>query len=146
MSGSTAIYLVSSFSLTQAILVLVSLCAGAIAIGADRAVVLEGSPVLAAVVRGWNLLRGRFSSYIKIGLVAALVTLALGLLMALAQSLMVGPAAAFGVPATEVELARLNANPFMPAAMALNVAFNTLALILLTGVWTLAFRHWQGKN
>jgi len=132
--------------LGQGAILLAILVAGAFAIGTDRAVVLEGLPVPAALARGWNLLHGRFSSFVRVGLAAALVTLALGALMASLQSLMVGPAAAFGVPATEVELARLNANPFMPAATALNVAFNTLALILLTGVWTLAFRQWQGKD
>ena len=132
--------------LGQGSILLAILVTGAFAIGADRAVVLEGLPVPAALARGWNLLHGRFSSFVRVGLAAALVTLALGALMAALQSLMVGPAAAFGVPATEAELARLNANPFLPAATALNVAFNTLALILLTGVWTLAFRHWQGKN
>ena len=131
--------------LSQGSILLAILVTGAFAIGTDRAVVLEGLPVPAALARGWNLLRGRFSSYVKIGLAAALVTLVLGLLMAALQSLVVGPSA-FGVPVSEVELARLNASPLMPAATALNVAVNTLMLILLIGVWTLAFRQWQGKE
>ncbi len=155
LMGSALLFLVSSSFLGQGnglpaflgqgVILLAILVAGAFAIGADRAVALEGLPVPAALGRGWNLLRSRFASYLKVGLAAALVTLALGLLMAALQSLLVGPAA-FGVPVSEAEMVRLNANPLMPAATALNVAFNTLALIFLIGVWTLAFRGWQGKD
>ena len=156
LSGTDLMYLVVGSFLGQGnalqtflgegAILLAILVTGAFAIGTDRAVVLEGLPVPAALARGWNLLRDRFSSYVKIGLVAALVTLVLGLLMALAQSLVIGPAAAFGVPVSEVELARLNANQFLIVALTLNEVFNALVLILLTGVWTLAYRSWQGKE
>jgi hypothetical protein len=155
LSGSDLMFLVVGSSMSrgnilstflgEGSILLAILVVGAFAIGTDRAVVLEDLPVPAALAHGWNLLRGQFSSYVRIGLVAALVTLALGALMALAQSLVIGPAA-FGAPASQAEIARLNASPFLAVALALNVVFNALILILLTGVWTLAFRHWQGKN
>ncbi len=131
--------------MNQGIILLAILAAGAIAIGADRAVVLEDLLVPAALARGWNLLSSRFSSYVKIGLIATLVTLALGLLMAWRQSLLIGPAA-FGAPVTEAEIARLNANPLTIVGTVINIAFSILELILITGVWTLAFREWQRKN
>ncbi len=155
LTGSSLIYLVGQSFLTeggnpqaflyQGIILLAILVAGAFAIGTDRAVVLEDLPVPAALARGWELLRGRFSSYIRIGLATALVTLVLGLLVALLQSLVIGPAA-FGVPVTEAQLAQLNANPLAVLGTALNLAFSILELILITGVWTLAFRGWQGKD
>ncbi len=146
LSGSALIYLLGSFSLPQAVFMLISLCAGAIAIGTDRAVVLEDAPVPAALVRGWNLLREHLASYIKIGLAAVLVTLGLGLLASLLSSLVAGPAA-FGTTASGAEIARLEANPLLTIALTfLSLAFSTLELILLTGVWTLAFRRWQGKE
>ncbi len=131
--------------MNQGIILLAILATGAIAIGADRAVVLENLPLPAALARGWDLLRSRFSDYVRIGVAATLVTLALGLLMTLLQSLLIGPAA-FGLPVSEAEMARLNANPLTMVATIINIAFSILELILITGVWTLAFRGWQGKD
>ncbi len=156
LTGSSLIYIVGgSFQgegiipqifLGQGSILLAILVVSAFAIGADRAVVLEDASVPAALARGWNLLREQFSSFIKIGVALGLVTLGLGLLLALAQSPMIGTAAAFGAPLPEAQIAQLNASPLLIAAMALNLVFNTLELILVTGVWTLAFRHWQGKD
>ncbi len=156
LTGSSLIYIVGgSFQgegiipqifLGQGSILLAILVVSAFAIGADRAVVLEDESVPAALARGWNLLREQFSSFIKIGVALGLVTLGLGLLLALAQSPMIGTAAAFGAPLPEAQIAQLNASPLLIAAMALNLVFNTLELILVTGVWTLAFRYWQGKD
>ncbi len=97
MSVMSLISLVSSFSqslpfsLSLPFYLLVALATGAIAVGAERAVVLEVAPVTVALIRGWNLLRSHLSNYLKITLVALLVSLVLGLLMALSNSLVIGP-------------------------------------------------------
>jgi hypothetical protein len=147
LSGGTLLASLGSISLAVVVILLVSLFTNTIAIGAQRAVVLEDSPVLAAVARGWNLLWSQLISYLKIGLAAVVVSLALGVVLACPLSLAIG-AAAFGSAAATGSASATGSGTTAVLAVAtiLSLLVSTLSQILLNGVWTLAFRHWQGKD
>ncbi len=147
LSGSSLLSSLGSFSLAVVIILLVSLFMSTIGIGAQRAVVLEGSPVVAALLRGWNLLWSQFTSYLKIGLAAIVISLALGLVLACPASLAIG-AAAFGsaLATGSASAAGPGATAMLAVVTILSLLVSTLSQILFNGVWTLAFRHWQGKD
>ncbi len=123
--------------------VLVALATGALGVGAERAVALEGQAVGGALKRGWGLLMGRLSDFLVIGLIMLAIVVGVGIL--------------FGCPAIVIA--------FVTSGMAstlsglsgditsYTVIFQVIMAligiplgILFSGVWTLAFRKWQGKD
>lgn len=127
------------------VILIVGVVTSLINIGADRAVMLEDLAVFAALKRGWQLAREKFSDFVGLGVYMLIVGLGVALLYsctigALISSAVIGqvtssgnfnPTATFGTPLIVSTLASLVLNSFLET--------------LFSGVWTLAFRKWQGK-
>lgn len=129
------------------LIVLVSLVMGAIGIGADRAVVLENMGVIDALKRGWQLLTSYLADYIVIGIMILVVALAFSILFGCGLGLLGGAAA--GLALTAEDLSPGTAVPggltVILIAAIIGLIVGVLLEVLFSGVWTLAFRKWQGK-
>jgi hypothetical protein len=121
----------------------VTLLLAAVGVGAERGVALEELGVGAALRRGWNLLRSRFSDLLVIGLIMLAICLVLIIL--------------FGCPAVLLLVIANGAAKTPDAIYAASGPYATLISVLVTlvslplgiffsAVWTLTFRRWQGKE
>ncbi len=116
-----------------------------ISVGADRSVVLEDLAVFAALRRGWQLAREHFSDFVGIGVYMIIVGLGIAIAFActigaLISSAVVGQMTASGnlTPASNFSA------PVLLSTL-VNLALSSFVGTLFSGVWTLAFRKWQGK-
>ncbi len=140
--------LAGSFLGVVGLIFLLSLVMNAIGVGADRAVVLENMPVVDALRRGWQLLTSYLADYIVIGIMIFVVALAVGILFGCALGL-IGGAGVAGLAQTEGDF---SAGAVVAGGLAVILISAVIGLIvgvlmevLFSGVWTLAFRKWQGK-
>lgn len=122
---------------------LVALVTGAIGVGAERAVALEDLPVWAALKRAWGLMRSRLSDFLVIGLIMLGILAAVGILFGCPALVIVFITTGMASAVSEISASM---SSYMTI---LTVFFAVLGIpltILFSGVWTLAFRHWQGKD
>jgi hypothetical protein len=129
-----------------AMVVAVSVFTNVIGIGAERAVVLDGAPVIAALKQGWQLVQTKARDYLSIGLLLFGVVLAIGLVFAFALGPLLGmmdtalsssgdtsgPAASFLNPANVIFIV-------------IRLVVNSLFTVFTISVWTLIYREWQSK-
>jgi hypothetical protein len=124
----------------------VTLIVSALGVGAERAVALEQAGVGPALGRAWRLVKSKLSDYIVIGLIMLAIGLAAGVVLACPVLL---------ISMGEVIKAGVNSDyTSIVAAMsrysgAFSIVGTVVAVpftILFSGVWTLAFRRWQGKD
>ncbi len=123
--------------------VLVALLTGALGVGAERSVALEGQAVWGALKRGWGLLLGRFSDFLVIGLIMLGILAAVGILFGCPAVLV-----AFFASGVSSSLSGV-ASEVSGYSVIFQVVIAVLGIplgILFSGVWTLAFRRWQGKD
>lgn len=121
----------------------------AIGVGADRAVVLENLPVVEALLRGVSLLVSKLVDFIFIGLMMFVVALAIGILFWCISSVIGLPLAMSGFDygeAIDVPLSPSAIPGTTLISTIINLIVGTLTAVLFSGVWTLAFRQWQGKE
>lgn len=114
---------------------LVSLLCGTIAIGAERAVILEDHSIGAALLRGWRLLWTYLGDFWGIGI--RLFLIALGI--SLAFGCVIG---ILGVIAATGGLSVLTTTTSALATTVLSIFF----VPFTATVWTLAFREWQAQE
>ncbi|HSD85396.1 MAG TPA: hypothetical protein VLG46_16150 [Anaerolineae bacterium] len=118
--------------LSLAFILLVSLLCSSIAIGAERAVILEGRSIGAALFRGWRLLWTYLGDFWGISIRLFLIALGIGL----ASGCVIG---IFGVIATTGGSPGLTTTVSSLAITVLSVFF----VPFTAATWTLAFREWQ---
>ncbi len=122
---------------------LVALVTGAIGVGAERGVALEDQGVGAALKRGWGLMLGRLSDFLVIGLLMLAILAGIGILFGCPALVIVFITTGMATAVSEVSASMSSYTTI------LSIFFAVLSLpltILFSGVWTLAFRHWQGKD
>jgi len=125
---------------------LVMLLVSALGVGSERAVALEQAGVGAALGRGWQLIKSRLSDFVVIGLIMLSIGLAVGILLACPIMLIsMGQVIQAGVNSdyTSIVAGMSRYSGIFSIAGTLVVVPFT---ILFSGVWTLAFRRWQGKD
>jgi hypothetical protein len=132
---------------TVGVMLVISVITGAINIGADRAVVLENRSVFDALKRGWQVFINNVPDFTVIGVMILIVALAISLLFgctlgALLSSMVTSQIASGGAfnPTTFTLSA-----PVLVSAL-VGLIIGVVMEVLFSGVWTLAFRHWQSKQ
>ncbi len=123
---------------------ILSLLTGGIAIGAERAVVIEGRSIFDSIGLGWRLMWSHLGDILVITVMFILALIVIGLIFACPLLPIVFANATFGslgssVPVLEIELSGSQA----VLALLIGVIVGTLGSIFVTGVWTLAYRHWR---
>lgn len=135
------------------LILVLSVITSAIGVGADRAVVLENLSVVDALTRGVKLLMSKLVDFIFIGLMMFVVALAIGILFGCLSSVI-------GLPLSmsDFDYGEAIDAPLSPSAIPtgtlmsliivtiINLIVGAMTTILFSGVWTLAFRQWQGKQ
>jgi hypothetical protein len=112
------------------------------------ALVTEGIGVKESFVRSWEVLKANLGPVIVIGLIVVLGSVVIGLLLALPLIAAVLPAAAglaFGThqsTTTGLVMAGLCLVIYLPLMIVANGVLQTY----ITGVWTLSFRQWTGRE
>lgn len=137
---------ITSFFGVAGIVVALSVITNVIGIGAERAVVLDDSPVIAALQQGWQLLLTKARDYLSIGVMLFGIVLAIGL----AFAFVIAPL--LNVLATGLSSSGDTPGPATPLLSPANVIFivislavNSLFTVFTTSVWTLIYREWQSK-
>lgn len=132
--------------LTPLILVvflMVALVAGALSVAAQRAVALESLAVGEALKRGWKLMTSRLSDFLVTGLLMLAILVGVGVLFGCPAVLILAFASGISVSAGSVATSMTSYTELITIfASVLGIPLT----ILFSGVWTLAFRHWQGKE
>ncbi len=139
----------SVFSLVGVIIAL-QLAASAIGVGAERAIVLEDTPIVSALQRGWTLLRMKYATFISIALVFLGMGLAISLLFGwvivpLLVTLLSPEIAAAQAQGRAIDLAAYFFSPANVVFLMVNLIAGSLITAFISSVWTLAFRHWQSE-
>jgi len=115
---------------------------GALAVGAERAVALEGATVWRALKRGWDLLTEKLSDIFVIGLIMLGIWIVFYIFFGCAAFIVALGASLASLGNAASEVSRLEGNPVF------NIIHALLTIpidIWFSVVWTLAFRRWQGK-
>lgn len=124
--------------------IIVGIVTALISVGADRSVVLEDLPVFAALKRGWQLARENFSDFVGIGIYMLIVGLGIAILFACTlgalSSALVNPMAT----SSDFSMRTTFSAPQIILTL-VNLLLSSFLATLFSGVWTLAFRKWQGK-
>lgn len=108
----------------------VSLLVHAISVGTERAIVIDGQPLLAALKQGVALLRAKIVDFITWALILAVAILALQLLIGLILSQLIG--------APNLDQSFLGGT-----LVTLNVVTGTIISVLISTLWTLVYLEWQ---
>jgi hypothetical protein len=133
------------------LILVISLLIAALDIGAERAVVLDGSPIGLALRQGWLMLWHHLPDYLAIGM----VFLGLGVLVALTFALLLIPVfflaslASLGHAIEEVNVFTFTTSALGPltiVALLLGFGLSTLVTVFTASVWTIAYREWQDKG
>ena len=138
--------------LVLVVFLLVGLVTGALSVGAQRAVALESQSVWAALQRAWKLMLSRFSDFLVTGLLMLAILVGVGILfgcpaiiiLAIASGVSVSTGAAGSAGSASALAASLGS--YTDTINILVAVVGIPLTILFSGVWTLAFRHWQGKE
>lgn len=137
---------IASFFGVAGIVVAVSVITNVIGIGAERAVVLDDSPVIAALKQGWQLLQTKTRDYLAIGVMLFGIVLAIGLVFAFAlgpllNALATGLSSSGDTPGPATSLL----SPANVIFIIISLIVNSLFTVFTTSVWTLIYREWQSK-
>ena len=128
------------------LLIPVGFVIGMIVRQAERAIVLEDSPVLPGLSRGWDIFRNNLGPIIILALILFVLTLVAGFIIAIPVLIVVVPAAiAFAVGNAQ------NARPLIFAAVCLCLYFpvslllNGILISYVEAAWTLTFMRLTSK-
>lgn len=123
------------------VVTLINLATSAITVGAERAIVLEKMSIGGALAQGWKLLFTQLGDFIIIGLIFLGLSFAVGLIFACVLqpifSLIIGSSLRNGGSAV---------SSFLVLMFVVGLIGSTLASILTTSVWTLAYREWRAAQ
>lgn len=141
--GLTAFAVSTLLSLLGAALVIIVQC---VAVGAERAAVLERLSARGAIQLGWQLLRRKFGDFVVIGVLLLLVSL----IVSAGVSCVIGALLSVSVPffsAAMRDSLWLTVSPavWLSAIVLFWVAM-AFGYLFTTGVWTLAYRHWRDEQ
>lgn len=142
----------SSFSNLGALLglaglaLIVSLLAGGVSIGAERAVVIEQQSIFKSLSLGASLFIKQIGDFIIIGLLFIVVGIAIGLLFAcvLIPVTMIGATTSSLQPGSLADPQTTNLAAVWTLLVGLVVG--ALAAIFNSSVWTLAYRQWRAPQ
>ncbi len=140
--------LAGSITSIVVVVVLLSVILGAVSIGAERAIVLETTSILTAIRRGWQVFVANFRDFLIIGVMLLIVALGIGVLFScailpvLTSMSLIQPGLGESLQPGTVPTSFRTASLILTLV---SLAVNVLLEVWFSGVWTLAFRHWQGK-
>ncbi len=138
--------ILSSLIGAAGLVIVLTLFMNLIGIGAERAIVLEDEPVIAALRSGWQLLISHMRDYLSIGLLLLGVVLGVGLAFAFVLgpllSSLAGGLSQSGEAATATPIALFS--PANIIFLLISLVVNSTVTAFASAVWTLAYRKWQG--
>jgi hypothetical protein len=94
---------------------------------------------------GWQLARENFSDFVGIGVYMLIVGLGIAILFACTIGAMVSSAVVGQMAASGNFTPAANFSAPMIISTLVNLILSSFVGTLFSGVWTLAFRKWQGK-
>jgi hypothetical protein len=128
------------------LLIPVGFVIGLIVHQAERVIVLEGSPVLPSISRGWDIFRANLGPILVMAIILAVIGFVAGLIIAIPVLIVVVPAAiAFAAGNAE------NYNPLIFAGICLclyipvSLLLNGILISYTESVWTLTYMRLTGK-
>ncbi len=124
---------------------LVSLLTSALAVGAERAIVIEKLSIGRALGLSWQLLATQMGDFIMIGLIFMGLSFLIGILFSCVGQPLLGLMFSTASP-TALRSGGLLTNPIVLLTLSIGLIGNVLMTILGTSVWTLAYREWRAAR
>ncbi len=124
---------------------LVSLITGALSVGAERAIVIEKLSIGKALSLSVQLLATQLGDFIVIGLIFLALSILVGILFSCVGQPLLGLMFRTASPAA-LTGGGLLSNPILLLSISIGIIGNMLATILVTSVWTLAYRQWRADR
>ncbi|HTP10838.1 MAG TPA: hypothetical protein VMP08_21440 [Anaerolineae bacterium] len=137
--------LLGSFCGIVAIGLLVSLLTSALSVGAERAIVIEQISIGKALSLSGQLLATQLGNFIMIGLIFLGLSFIIGVLFSCVGQPLLGLMFRTASP-TAMLSGGLFTNPILLLSISFGLIENLLATILVTSVWTLAYREWRADR
>lgn len=129
----------------MAIAFLISLLTSALSVGAERAIVIEKLSIGKALGLSGQLLATQLGDFIMIGLILLGLSFLVGILFACVGQPLLGLMFSTANPEALLR-GGLFTNPIMLLMFSISLIGNLLATILVTSVWTLAYREWRADE
>jgi hypothetical protein len=123
----------------------VNLITAALSVGAERAIVIEKLSIGKALSLSGQLLATQLGDFIMIGLILVGLSFLVGVLFACVGQPLLGLMLSSASPAALVS-GNLLTNPIVLLTLSIGLIGNMLATILVTSVWTLAYRQWRADR
>jgi hypothetical protein len=124
---------------------LVSLLTSALSVGAERAIVIEKMSIGKALGLSWQLFAAQLGDFLIIGLIFLGLSVLLGVLFSCVGQPLIGLLLRTASPAA-LTGGSLLTNPIAVLSVGIGLIENVLATILVTSVWTLAYRQWRADR
>ncbi|CAG0935544.1 hypothetical protein TFLX_04385 [Thermoflexales bacterium] len=127
------------------IVFVVNLITSALLVGAERAIVIEKLAIGKALGVSGQLFAAQLGDFIMIGLIFLGLSLLIGLIFSCVGQPLLGFMFSTASP-TALRSGSLLTNPIMLLTISIGLIGNILATILVTSVWTLAYREWRADR
>jgi hypothetical protein len=137
--------LLGGFCGILAIGLLVSLLTSALSVGAERAIVIEKMSIGKALGLSWQLFAAQLGDFLIIALILVGLSVVIGVLFSCVGQPLIGLMFRTASPAA-LTRGDLSTNPIVLLSIGIGLIENVLATILVTSVWTLAYRQWRADR
>jgi hypothetical protein len=124
---------------------LVGLVTAALAVVAERAIVLEKMSIGQALGLSGQVLAAQLGDFIIIGLIFLGLSILIGILFSCVGQPLMGLMFSTASPAA-LRGGSLLSNPIMLLTISFGLIENLLTTIMVTSVWTLAYRQWRSER
>jgi hypothetical protein len=146
IQAATILQAVASVMSAAGPIILLSMITAAIGIGAERAIVLDDRLPLDALKYGWQLLSTKVREYFMIGLWLFGLVLGIGLVFALVIAPLLNSLVSSALPTGSApDQTNTFLSPDNVIFIILNLVVNSLYVVFVTSIWTMAYRQWRDK-
>lgn len=124
---------------------LVNLLTSALSVGAERAIVIEKMSIGKALALSWQLFATQLGDFIMIGLIFLGLSFLISVLFSCVGQPLLGLMFSTASPSA-LTRGGLLTNPIVLLTISIGLIESMLATILVTSVWTLAYRQWRADR
>lgn len=124
---------------------LVNLLTSALSVGAERAIVIEKMSIGKALGLSWQLFATQLGDFIMIGLIFLGLSFLISVLFSCVGQPLLGLMFSTASPSA-LTRGGLLTNPIVLLTISIGLIESMLATILVTSVWTLAYRQWRADR
>jgi hypothetical protein len=124
---------------------LVNLLTSALSVGAERAIVIEKMSIGKALALSWQLFATQLGDFLMIGLIFLGLSFLISVLFSCVGQPLLGLMFSTASPSA-LTRGGLLTNPIVLLTISIGLIESMLATILVTSVWTLAYRQWRADR